>query len=913
MLILSGVVYTLVGIKNKTLHVSLSAAYIASLSVTVLIIYVMNLPVSNGSQGAYLVAIVLTGLIFGGASLIFTEMTEGLGCLLGGFCFSMWLLVLKPGGLVTEQSSKCIFIAVFTFAGFSTSFSHYTRPYGLIGGVSFAGATVVMLGVDCFSRAGLKEFWAYVWELNDVLFPIGATTYPITRGMKVEIAAIIFVFLAGVISQMKLWKVIKERREQRALEHLNDQRSLEKEEENVGNAIEHAAAEDRDQWEAVYGNKEGTKSFGPPTSIQDSGVGDMESKKSARSEVVSLRKSDETIEMAPMPSDTSKTSAGLVLDDKVQDSGAITVFTTQDPTPRILDGNGSPIEAKSESHSSLRNSVALNQKEEKSWVVGADGEARLERPSSLGNSKRLSTGPDVVPLPFKIPENEVTSSRSSVATFADDEDGANNKRSKHLSTGSIQMRKPSRASTPSRQSPRNSKISTAAEGVSTEDLVIPRSVEDDRASSIAATADGFSDDEDLKSIRSSADNGPDTTDSVLPDQSAIPSVFESPKKSEKSAHGDANRRTSVAKVATISTERVLRDEDEPEQLPVAVKSRVPSTEPQMDTLPVKENSSEANKSDAAPSTTSTVESKMVSITKERLPPQVSKVVMSYRTNEWAKHLSGAEPPELDELKLAEHSVENNAIAESAAPVNVEELQQTPEKVLPRPVSRTISQTSNRGIEGNLPSTTPPASKPTGAYTAFGPTLLGKRDSMIRSKTLHTTTHSILPSTPELSQPLTHHGSRDAGSLYQYPNTAAIVHDDDDMPLSARRRELKRQAPLHPPPTHLLQTQQNLIYDSHQPKRQTGAPHPALREQQLASWRAGVQQGLHANASPKTTLERSRYALLVERQLEAQRRAVQERMKGARDQRFDERMRRGDMLDAHRDALRRMQASANKHV
>jgi hypothetical protein len=117
-----------VGIKNKWLHISLSAAYLASLAVTVLIMYVMNPPVSNAVQGAYVVAVAMTGLILGGAAIVFTEMTEGLGCLLGGFCFSMWLLVLKPGGLLTATSSKSIFIAAFTLAVFATSFSHYTRP-----------------------------------------------------------------------------------------------------------------------------------------------------------------------------------------------------------------------------------------------------------------------------------------------------------------------------------------------------------------------------------------------------------------------------------------------------------------------------------------------------------------------------------------------------------------------------------------------------------------------------------------------------------------------------------------------------------------------------------------------------------------------------------------------------------------
>ena len=60
-----------------------------------------------------------------------------------------------------------------------------------------------------------------------------------------------------------------------------------------------------------------------------------------------------------------------------------------------------------------------------------------------------------------------------------------------------------------------------------------------------------------------------------------------------------------------------------------------------------------------------------------------------------------------------------------------------------------------------------------------------------------------------------------------------------------------------------------------------------------------------------TIERQRSQLWAERQEEEKRRALEERRRMERDGMFDERMRRGDMLDAHREALRRMQGIANK--
>jgi hypothetical protein len=160
----TGAAFAIGGIKHQWLVVFFSAAYLTSLAVTVLIIYVMNPPVSDAIQGAYMVAAVLTGVIFGGISLVFKEVTEGLGCCLGGFCLSMWFLVLKPGGLIESTTGRAIMIGVFSAVGWSLAFSQYTRNYGLIFCTAFAGATICVLGIDCFSRAGLKEFWLYIWS-----------------------------------------------------------------------------------------------------------------------------------------------------------------------------------------------------------------------------------------------------------------------------------------------------------------------------------------------------------------------------------------------------------------------------------------------------------------------------------------------------------------------------------------------------------------------------------------------------------------------------------------------------------------------------------------------------------------------------------------------------------------------------
>ncbi|EME81936.1 uncharacterized protein MYCFIDRAFT_17490, partial [Pseudocercospora fijiensis CIRAD86] len=187
-LIIAGLILAFVGIKHRPTQTFLSTSLLIALGIEVLVIYLMHPPVPDAIQGAYVVAGVVGGCLLGSLALIFKEVSEGFGCVLGGFCFAMWLLTLAPGGLIQNQVGRIILIGVFCAACFSLYISRYTRVYGIIGCTSFAGSVAFVLGIDCFSKAGLKEFWMYIWNLNDDVFPLFTDTYPINRNMRAELA-----------------------------------------------------------------------------------------------------------------------------------------------------------------------------------------------------------------------------------------------------------------------------------------------------------------------------------------------------------------------------------------------------------------------------------------------------------------------------------------------------------------------------------------------------------------------------------------------------------------------------------------------------------------------------------------------------------------------------------------------------
>lgn len=93
-------------------------AYLSGLSVTVLIVYVMNPPVRDAIEGAYVVAVIITGAILGALAVVFPEVTEGLGCLLGGFCLSMWCML-------PHRYAPAVVLLTFRSFGLEARRSHY--------------------------------------------------------------------------------------------------------------------------------------------------------------------------------------------------------------------------------------------------------------------------------------------------------------------------------------------------------------------------------------------------------------------------------------------------------------------------------------------------------------------------------------------------------------------------------------------------------------------------------------------------------------------------------------------------------------------------------------------------------------------------------------------------------------------
>ena len=940
-LILSGLAYALIGVKNRWIQIFLSTAYLTSLAVAVLIDYVMSPPISDAIQGAYFVAIFMTGCLFGAGALIFKEITEGLGCLFGGFCLGMWFLVLKSGGLVENQTGRGILIAVFAIIAWSFSFSRYTRPYALIGSTSFGGSTAFVIGVDCFSRAGLKEFWFYLWNLNDNLFPLNTKTYPITRGIRVETIVIVLGCIIGVMSQIKLWKVLRDKQKKRDADHLDDERRKGVVEEALGRHIEKQNDKDRANWEKQYGERLHTNRNTIPWSEANpdkryTHISTTEEPAGSRSS------SSESLEMTafgprkqPLIPSTYGSSKG-----KQRSTATVDVIMEEEEN---VEGRASM--------ERLRALAALEEQD------------RSPRPKTVAGSVAVAAeGPADIPPPVKNSAGESPPNPDKAHPMPVSDSGLlqESKRvSKRLSWQSLL----SLSARPSSEMLRTS--------ASQEALVPPESLHG-RPSSIAATID---DDDDLAEMYQAMAKVPSN-------EPETPKITISPAGSYGNLAKEASAaRNSVHSASQVTTSPSFNFElDDPEELSRTTQideSKIVAlglTTDLNDLRPSKDakrhstsNGDAIVSSDSyTPSQTSMAPASTADdLTKGALahvPSQLSNVVMSYRTNEWAKHISVADEPVFDEpegiegeeveapahiappsppssikpaaeVAISQATFSSPTLSASSKPPAPHVVSPTPDGSLTavvRPPKRsktddsveTMTRSAPAAPQRSLSAQTAPVARPAlkkqrsstltqGAMNAIDENVVtefgAKRKSLNRSSVA---VPNRVYSTNRLSSASQHspamsHGGATTPNLLRPSSYNSI--SDLNMHHLSRTSSTMSNVPATRSSTRLDS------YNSHQPQQRDVSNEAVKRENMLAEWRMSQQLANAQTFVPKVSVDAQRQYMMMERE---QKRMMEEHQKMASQQKqfaIDQVMRRSDMQELHREAMRKMQAGASKKL
>ncbi|EXJ62326.1 hypothetical protein A1O7_02760 [Cladophialophora yegresii CBS 114405] len=881
-LIVLGATYALIGVKSRWVQIFLSCGFLASIATTALVDYVMNPPVTNAVQGGFFVAIFMTGVIFGGGALVFKEITEGFACLLGGFCFSMWLLTLRPGGLVTSSGGKGVFIGIFCITIWALSWTHYSRPYALIGAISFGGATAFTLGVDCFTRAGLKEFWFYLWDLNDDLFPLNTNTFPLTRGIKVENAIIVIGTIIGVLSQMKLWKVIRSK--EREMEVVDEEYSRQREavEAALGRHLQRQNEREKSEWEKQYGdrlasrrstvlwqNTHPEKRYSSVSVIQLDQESKQGSSESLEMNAYGPRRTDSAY------SSRNKRQSSLpvdVIEEVDEDAGALA--TERERALQALERTKTPLSMLERTHS--RESLAGKSTAGASNDGGsAQGAAAIDPSRKLGDPSRLKR-----------------LSQQSLSRI-----------SKHLSVNY------------------NGNSQSQEHLIDTER---PHS----RASSAAATLDVDNEDLDIHTIDVEMDKDmPSPPDIVIsPARNSGPTFADEVLPNKDSIIRQGTPASSIG--GNLERDHLILESD---KLP---KNEGTSSEG----TPTPEESGTGELKNPQSHTSESSNSSADTLTKTALasvPSQLSSVVLSYRTNEWAKHITAAEEPVYDEPETIDGV--DNELPTHLAPVSESEKGQlTPEVAGEIPPTATLPPTVKAGGGG-----VGIAAKPSVSQRSFSDQ--ERRRSSGRA-----------PSRSNSSQSLRHSSSRgNRTSLnpgMQHSLITTPIAEDAAMEFPNAKRSSRRVSAPYPMPSRSnsgprpqtaysispYTSTQDLLdmprpftqhgsrpglsnetrmgsQNSHQPPQRDLRTDAQRRESLLADWRLSQQQRAASTGISGAMAEQGRAQMRAEK--ENQKLAEEHQRNTIRQKQYamDQMMRRPDMQELHREAMRKMQANANKKL
>lgn len=794
----------------------------------------------------------------------------------------------------------------------------------------------------------------------------------------------------GIISQIKLWRVVKDRRRRSEIAAFEHQRKLRQEEEEAGRRVTQNLDRERARWEAIYGNgsrQEPSIDTYHDSSKTSSTLREKDDISSAMLELQKLRGTDTTGINNHRLSTASKRASRTP-------SVTVTALEEEDGIQEI-DASGRPIISANARTQTPPNVFELSANSTAgSSDVAVSGQTRSSIRSSTDSPALVPPAPAVVPLPFIIPDDDNKSEENdntSVSVVADSISDASPRRrwSKRLSGGQMLKRLSNTSSAPDEQE---------------EALILPH-MEQDRSSSIAATLDEEFDRLTMrnfsappspagsnKTIKGNAvaniQNGsaPECSEHAAPllsgtldtgkpmisdltpekevdtgDVGAERSRTElsGPQPSNRDSKGSSHKlnmhTTSTTGKATNRTSQNSNDSPQMESAPMTPTSgnkKSSSTPTASETASIMKDRYPHDQNDLS---TGSRPQPLARLSREALPHKLSKVALSYRTNEWAKHLDSAEEPDVQEpiITARAHSdygdaqkspVEYSDPPESNCETPLPSVLPPTElliatEALPRPVAlpaisesqplhpnlaiRHASYNSNRLSREQSPAGTylnrtamRNSSMPLLAQTLEvpAPARVSNTPSPRLSSTLLDVRETLkrnMSSSPSLTP-------RTTSPLSSSPNLLAAL-DHENMTL-AQRKQLIHQQKLSPPlqqwgPSSPVLASQSRPFDSHQPRRASAGVDPARREAMLAGWRESIRQEGHlGQKKAPAELEQSRRAVLLDekrrKEIATQERAMKAQQ---RECAMESMMRSGQMLEAHREAMRKMQAKANRNA
>ncbi|WWC62543.1 uncharacterized protein I303_105139 [Kwoniella dejecticola CBS 10117] len=268
LLIVSGIPVAVLGGKNRWSSNAIASGYALMLFTLVMVLRFgvePNLqppspnPPNTTLRGLYLLACIITAFFGGGLGIFLYSFAKYWVSAIGGFTFGWFLLATRQGGLITSVLGRWGLLGGLSVGGLVASLPKQTNEWMMLISTAWIGATAFTLGVDCYTRAGLKEFYIYNLGFKDLFPKLYDLKYPLTQTMMIELGILAAMVLIGAAIQFRVLNILTKRYKKMREE---EEAKIEAEEiEKAAERFKNVGAE-LNEWEEKHGNASPTSGSG---------------------------------------------------------------------------------------------------------------------------------------------------------------------------------------------------------------------------------------------------------------------------------------------------------------------------------------------------------------------------------------------------------------------------------------------------------------------------------------------------------------------------------------------------------------------------------------------------------------------------------------------------------------------------
>lgn len=219
---------------------------------------------SHTVRGLFLLACLVGGAIGGILLVVFRSGGLLLSASLGGFALGLALQACKDDGLISSSPGLrwLLYLGLAT-ATFCLACHPKLQSPTLIFSTAITGATSLVLGVDCFTRANLKEFYVRNIGFDDIFEKRHPDTFSnhrwhLSQACVIELGVVAALTLMGIGLQTKMWSELKA-----SLRHMrndDEERRLQSRAKRAAKRIFASAQRDLEAWEERHGYKKTSSS-----------------------------------------------------------------------------------------------------------------------------------------------------------------------------------------------------------------------------------------------------------------------------------------------------------------------------------------------------------------------------------------------------------------------------------------------------------------------------------------------------------------------------------------------------------------------------------------------------------------------------------------------------------------------------